>query len=233
MSKDDLVFINLAIPVDMLTSVYALLGGAAPITLTKEIPNALTSAKPATAEAGAATPNATAADAGTSGDASTSTTATTAASPSSEGERDAAGTLFDPARHTGTKVKSGLWRMKAGLSRGPGEGEDAIPAVGNGSATGATSSDGDPPPPPPEEEDEFASFAADVPVARELTDADLSSACNECAKALGSPAKVKEIIAKYTPEGEQQHSRHVPKDQREAFLAEIEAAGGFKYASGL
>lgn len=54
-----------------------------------------------------------------------STTTTTTEGPENDGdnrdhtgEKDAAGTLFDPARHTGTLVKSsGLWRMKVGLSR--------------------------------------------------------------------------------------------------------------------
>jgi hypothetical protein len=34
-----------------------------------------------------------------------------------EGERDADGHLFDPAMHTGTKTKAGLWRMKVGVAR--------------------------------------------------------------------------------------------------------------------
>lgn len=33
------------------------------------------------------------------------------------GEKDAAGTLFDPDRHTGSKTQAGLWRMKVGVSR--------------------------------------------------------------------------------------------------------------------
>lgn len=61
-------------------------------------------------------------------------------SPStSDGERDAAGVLWDPAKHAGTKAKvaSGLWRMKVGVKRPEGEGEDAIPKA-----------DAPPPPPP-------------------------------------------------------------------------------------
>ena len=34
-----------------------------------------------------------------------------------QGERDADGHLFDPAMHTGTKTKAGLWRMKVGVAR--------------------------------------------------------------------------------------------------------------------
>lgn len=32
-------------------------------------------------------------------------------------ERDADGHPFDPAMHTGTKTKAGLWRMKVGVAR--------------------------------------------------------------------------------------------------------------------
>jgi hypothetical protein len=32
-------------------------------------------------------------------------------------ETDAAGHTFDPALHTGTKTKAGLWRMKVGVAR--------------------------------------------------------------------------------------------------------------------
>jgi hypothetical protein len=42
-------------------------------------------------------------------------------SPNAEGkpvgEKDAAGTVFDPERHTGSKTQAGLWRMKVGVSR--------------------------------------------------------------------------------------------------------------------
>lgn len=71
-------------------------------------------------------------------------------SPStSDGERDAAGVLWDPAKHAGTKAKvaSGLWRMKVGVKRLPGEGEEAIPK-GEGSVAPSASSTGNPPPPP-------------------------------------------------------------------------------------
>lgn len=58
------------------------------------------------------------------------------ASPEANGEAkvDAAGTVFDPARHTGSIVKSGLWRLKAGVARGPGEGEDSPSYVAPGGA---------------------------------------------------------------------------------------------------
>jgi hypothetical protein len=146
------------------------------------------------------------------------------------GKRDAAGTLFDPTRHTGTIVKSGLWRMKTGLSRGPGEGEDAIPAAGN------------PPPPPPPgaatvpaaEEDEFAQFASQAaapsaPAARNWTDADLSALCNQAAQKDGNPERVKPLIAKYIPAGQVAHSRNIPAEQRENFAREVEQTIGIQF----
>lgn len=168
-------------------------------------------------------------------------TATKTASPSEAVEVDAAGTPFDPARHTGTKVKSGLWRMKAGLSRGPGEGEDAIP--GNGTGTNESGPEPDAgnsatAPAADEEDDEFAAFtkanneaegAATVPE-RAWTDADLSSLCAQAATKLGNADPVRAIIANYVPEGETPHSRNVPASDRAAFAAEVEKAAGITYA---
>lgn len=39
--------------------------------------------------------------------------------PAGDGERDASGTVYDPARHAASKGKTnaGLWRMKVGVSR--------------------------------------------------------------------------------------------------------------------
>lgn len=50
----------------------------------------------------------------------------------SDVELDAAGVAWDAAKHAGTKAKvaSGLWRMKVGVKRAPGEGEEAIPKDG-------------------------------------------------------------------------------------------------------
>lgn len=92
--------------------------------------------------------------------------ATNSASPSSDGvELDAAGVAWDANKHAGTKAKvaSGLWRMKVGVKRAPGEGEDspnyvkpgetaaapsapAVPAAPNTSIPAAPS---EVPPPPP------------------------------------------------------------------------------------
>lgn len=171
------------------------------------------------------------------------TIATSGASPS-DVKVDAAGTPFDPDRHTGSIVKSGLWRMKAGLSRGPGEGEDAIPkADGTGTTSDGPASDAGEAATAATvevEEDEFAAFtkanaeaegaaAAAVPE-RTWADADLSSLCAQAATKLGNADPIREIIANYTPEGETPHSRNVPAENRAAFAAEIEKAAGITYA---
>ncbi len=66
--------------------------------------------------------------------------------------------------------------------------------------------------------------------ARVWTDADLSKLGNQAAQKLGNPDPIKQVIAKYTPEGEVAHSRNVPADQRGAFAAEIEALAGIEFA---
>lgn len=208
-----------------------------------------------------------------------------AASPSeNDGKTDAAGTVFDPARHTGTTVKSGLWRMKTGLSRPENEGENSPTYVKPGDTAAAGTKT--PPPPPgaktppppptpavdpnrptdpafihdngdgtelwyvgdawdgghpvpgaaaaPAEDDEFAAFAAAATAgataqARSWTDADLSKLCNQAATKDGNPARVKPIIAKFTPAGAVEHSKNIPADQREAFAKEVEATIGITY----
>lgn len=155
------------------------------------------------------------------------------------GEVDVAGTPFDPARHTGTKVKSGLWRLKAGVARLPGE-ELPAEAAGtpNGAVAGASQSSGAAPaggaPVAVEEDDEFAAFAgAAAPakaVARTWTDTDLSKLANQAATKLGSPDKVKATIAKHVPEGLTPHSRNIPADKREAFAVDLEGVAGIEYA---
>lgn len=112
---------ELKITLSLDSSLMALLSAAGAATGNRQSANtAGFTASAATAGAGA---NTTSGDgAGTASDgATTSGTATNGASPSSV-ETDAAGTPFDPERHTGTKVKSGLWRMKVGKSRPESEG---------------------------------------------------------------------------------------------------------------
>lgn len=74
-----------------------------------------------------------------------------AATPNASGETDAAGVVFDPARHTGTKVKSGLWRLKTGLSRPENEGENSPNYVNpnGGNSSAAPSAPGAPSVPTP------------------------------------------------------------------------------------
>lgn len=167
-------------------------------------------------------------------------------------EVDAAGTPFDPERHTGTKLKSGLWRMKKGEERLPEEEvvEDVSAAALGGwglapSATDAgeeTANDAD------EssemvmiEDDEFSSFREaatemesneaemEVP-ARTWTDADLGTLLNEAALKLGSPDKIIALISEYVPEGETSHSRNIPEDVREEFAQKIEELADIEFA---
>jgi hypothetical protein len=159
------------------------------------------------------------------------------ASPPAKTEVDSAGVAFDEAVHTGTKNKDGTWRRKKGAP---------VVEAGNG-ATGTASTGTEPVQAasaptanagPADEDDEFAAFtaaaadtgeASEIP-ARTWTDADLGKLCNQAAVKLGSPDKVRELIAEYVPEGETAHSRNVPADDREAFAVAVESAAGITFA---
>ena len=134
---------------------------------------------------------------------------------------DSAGVPFDPDLHTGTLKKDGTWRVKKGKA------EEAAALVEEVAVDE-----------PEEEVDEFAAFKEaaaqpsepiEVP-ARTWTDADLGQLCNDAAVKLSNPVPVKELIAKYVPEGEVAHSRNIPNDQREVFAQEVEAVAGIEYA---
>jgi hypothetical protein len=230
-SPEEFIHVNLTMLPAQLPLVYALLGGASLAAAT--VARGSTAAEASNVKGDPALPI------------KPSTATEPAAEPAAAattGERDAAGTLFDSARHTGTKVKSGLWRMKTGLSRGAGEGEDAIPATGaaaqastdaaaSGSAAGAAATST-----AAVDDDEFAAFtaaaSAGAPVAakaRTWSDADLSKLTNQAAQKLGSPDKVRETIARFVPEGQTPHSRNIPADQREPFAVALEAAAGIQY----
>lgn len=172
---------------------------------------------------------------------------------------DADGHPFDPALHTGTITKAGLWRMKAGISRPapmPGfpktetlsETSTLSPAisVADGATAQAGSTLTEVPASAvasPDEDDEFAAFraasekvdaaeaaaAANVP-ARVWTDADLAALCNQAAVKLNDPTPIKALIAEYVPAGEVAHSRNVPADKRAAFVAAVEAKAGIEFA---
>ena len=163
----------------------------------------------------------------------------------SDGVVDAHGWPWSADMHASTKNQTGegLWRMKVGVKRpdpkpgfpvnGTGTKADGPASEAGATATAPTA------PAEVEEDDEFAAFTkanaeatADVEVApRTWADADLSSLCAQAATKLGGdPTKVKEIIARYTPDGETPHSRNVPADDREAFAVEIETLAGITYA---
>lgn len=157
------------------------------------------------------------------------------------------------------KTKDGYWRMKVGVSRPdplPGyplnnaNGADTgtSPETSTNSATSPTAIVGTLGPELTSgaesgDEDEFAAFraaaaaseatdaaaVASVP-ARQFSDADLGALCNQAAVKLGDPSPVKEIIAKYTPEGQVAHSRNIPADKREEFAKEVEAKADIQFA---
>lgn len=183
--------------------------------------------------------------------------ATTGASPS-DGEIDAHGHPWNEAMHASTKgkTKDGLWRMKVGVSRPdplpgfPVEGADTgtSSATSTNSATSAVATVGELGPAATDnagsdDEDEFAAFraaadasnaadaaaAASVP-ARSFSDADLGALCNQAAVKLGDPSPIKEIIAKFVPEGQVAHSRNIPVERREEFAQEVEAKAGIQFA---
>lgn len=170
-----------------------------------------------------------------------------------DSEIDADGHPFDPALHTGTKTKAGLWRMKAGVSRPAPKPGFPLNAPDGAETTGTDTPHGDyaeasapvtePEVVANEDDDEFAAFRdaaaksdaeeatakASVP-ARKWTDADLGALCNQAATKLGNPTPIKEIIARFVPDGVVAHSRNVPEDQRDAFAKAIEAKAGIEFA---
>ena len=217
------LLVSVPVPISMLGAVYALLGGVSSVAVARgstATESAAPKPSPVVEHAAAIEPVVEA----------------NGAAPT--GEVDAAGTPFDPNRHTGTKVKSGLWRLKAGVARLPGEELPSDAATSTAAAAGASQSSGAAPAGTAsvavEEDDEFAAFAAAAApvtaVARTWTDTDLSRLANQAATKLGSPDKVKATIAKHVPEGLTPHSRNIPADKREAFAVDLEAAAGIEYA---
>lgn len=148
--------------------------------------------------------------------------------------------------HAGTKGRNadGRWKMKVGVKRpdpapgyplaDAGNGATGTKAAGQAPDAGASAPTPDAGPATDDEEDEFAAFATSkpdtAPAARSWSDADLSSLCNQAAQALGGPAKVKETIAEFLPEGATNHSRNIPADRREAFAKKLEEVAGIEFA---
>jgi len=238
-----------------LAAVYALLGGASSVAVAAAAPspaavsgNVAARVKqgtaPVSAGPGTSAPENQASD-------GNGLTATSDASPSDE--IDAHGWPWSADLHASTKgkTKDGLWRMKVGVNRpdpkpgfpvGAATGTSASGAASDAGASatmGAASSQA----PTTDEDDEFAAFRAaaaksdaedaaakaSVP-ARKWTDADLGALCNQAAVKMGDPSPVKEIIARFIPEGQVAHSRNIPEDQREAFAKAVEEKAGIEFA---
>jgi hypothetical protein len=167
---------------------------------------------------------------------------------------DAHGHAWDASLHasTGSKTKEGLWRMNKGVTRpAPLEGypkEDIgtteqvqEDSPQENSATEPTVTETESVPEVTTEEDEFAAFTAaaqEVEAPSEVkipervwTDADLGVLCNKAAVKMGNPSQIKEVIAKYIPEGVVSHSRNIAETDRAAFAAEIEELAGVKFDS--
>jgi hypothetical protein len=237
---------------NQLRSVYALLGGAA-IAVAQSAPqgNAIGSTTVA-----APTP---AVEQSASGAEASPAAVTTGGdnAPADSGEVDAHGHPWSADLHasTKTKTKEGLWRMKPGVSRpdplpgfpvDTGTGTSSETQAPSATSPAATAPESAPPataPEAPAEDDEFAAFraaaatseatdaaaAASVP-ARQYSDADLGALCNQAAVKLGDPNPVKEIIARFTPEGVVAHSRNIPEESRTEFVKEVEAKAGIEFA---
>lgn len=161
------------------------------------------------------------------------------------GEVDAHGHPWSEDLHASTKgkTKDGLWRLKPGASRpdplpgfpkeeaGNGGTGTASPSAPESSTEAAPTGDAG----PADEDDEFAAFASSndtpaAPKARSWTDTDLSKLCNQAAQALGGPDKIRELIAKYVPEGSTAHSRNILEEDREDFAQSVESAAGIEFA---
>nr|GAT42306.1 predicted protein [Mycena chlorophos] len=217
--------VMLAVPASRLGEVFALLGSVSGVALAAAAStgNATTGATAAPSPAAAAATGSVAQDDTSMGD--------------NTGKVDAAGTVFDPARHTGTTVKSGLWRMKAGIARPEHESEKSPNYVDPNAQASTAPAAASNVAPAADDDDEFAAFtaannasSAATKTARTWTDADLSKLTNQAAQKLGAPDKVRETIGQFVPVGETPHSRNIPADQREAFAQAIEKVAGIEYA---
>lgn len=233
---------------EQLTAVYALLAG---VSLAPALLAAANAPKAPVASPTAAAPTPAVEPSGS--DAAASQGADDSAG---EVEIDAHGWPWSPDMHASTKgvTKEGLWRMKVGVSRP--EPKPGFPKTDGANAGAAAAASPTPSPSPSasdagaaaasaaapssdfEEDDEFAAFrqadeasgTAAAPVARTWTDADLSKLCNQAAAKLGNPQPVKDVIAKFVPEGEVPHSRNIPEAKREEFAQDIEKTADIQFA---
>jgi len=228
-------FVPMQIPLSMFGAVCALLGGASLTAVAvAEAPKPI---------AAAPTPAAVQLE----------DTAEVSPAATVDGEVDAHGHPWNAELHAATKgkTKDGLWRMKVGVVRPDAvAGFTAAPTTStteagteSGQATSAPVETAAPTETSTDEDDEFAAFRdaaanaaatdeaakASVP-ARKWTDADLGALCNQAAVKLGDPAPVKELIAKFIPEGEVAHSRNIPEESRAEFAKAVEAKAEIEFA---
>jgi hypothetical protein len=237
-----------------LAAVYAVLAGTAIAAISAPVGKPPEPAPQATAPSSAGVETLAPENQASAG---TGPVATTAVSPSDE--VDAGGHPWSADLHASTKgkTKDGYWRMKVGVSRPdplPGFSTGGAPDTGTSTETGTASATSQAATGPeigqavtgaPAEDDEFVAFrnaaaasdatdtaaAASVPTARQFSDADLGALCNQAAVKLGDPAPIKEIIAKFVPEGQTQHSRNIPADKREEFAQAVETKADIKFAA--
>lgn len=248
---EDYITIAITLLPSQIASVYALLGGTSVVAVATAPLGNVAAAQPVIQSG-----SENIVLLGSAGSAGTGETAPTVASPSEPDvgapDVDAHGWPWSAELHASTKgtTKDGLWRMKIGVTRPapkpgfPIAGSTSTEVSGSvPSATPSASAETASSPAATNDDDEFAAFRAAaaksdaedaaakaaVP-ARKWTDADLGALCNQAAVKLGDPAPVKEIIAKFVPEGVVAHSRNVPEDQRQAFAEAIEAKAGIEFA---
>jgi hypothetical protein len=162
----------------------------------------------------------------------------TSAAPQEGEERDADNWPWRADLHAGSKgkTKDGLWRMKSGVERpAPLVKPEAVEpeAVEELEAVEPEAAVEEPTTVPNFDDDEEAVWAqaaetaavsAEVP-AREWTDADLSSICQQAATALGGQSAVpavKALVADFIPEGSVNHSRHIEAGRRADFAEALQ-----------
>ena len=244
-------FIMMPIPASAYTAVCALLGGAA-VAIQQSAPgNAQPAPQPVAQPASVSAPSVTS---------PVANEAAAATPADDSGEIDAHGHPWNADLHasTKTKTKDGLWRMKVGVTRpdplpgfpkddasaGTGTSHETVtPSATSQTATEAASGQPATSGADAGEDDEFAAFraaaaasdatdqaaAASVP-ARQYSDADLGALCNQGAVKLGDPNPIKEIIARFVPEGQVAHSRNIPAERRAEFVKAVEDKAGISFA---